>query len=385
MIKLYFWVEHKMGMNNIEIKKMNRNSIFRYMLNAKEVSKREIAMDMRLSTPTVTQILQGLVKAGLVEETGSMASEGGRKALGFRGIPEARCAVGVDITFSHVNVVVIDLAGNILYSKRYSIRIHNDKDSYDFLEKIVAEAIEESKMDPSRVLGVGISLPAIIQPDGREICGMHEGMDIGFSLYQLMAERLPYPVFLQNDAKSAARAEFRTGGTGETIIYYFISQTVGGAIVSFDGHIHIGEHMRAGEFGHMTLYPDGKPCYCGRKGCVDSYCSTSILGEVSGGHLEDFFERLAAGDASCEKVWDTYLDNLALSLHNLLTIFDHTVVIGGYLGQFIDPYIDELSRRVARYDPYLAGETFLRAAKMKYEVAAVGAAAYFIEDFVSKI
>ena len=72
--------------------------------------------------------------------------------------------------------------------------------------------------------------------------------------------------------------------------YLLVSNSIGGAIY-FNNTAYTGEHNRSAEIGHTTLIPDGLKCYCGRSGCVDVYCSASLLSEFSeDGTLEDFFQ-----------------------------------------------------------------------------------------------
>ena len=84
-------------------------------------------------------------------------------------------------------------------------------------------------------------------------------------------------------------------------------------------------------------------------------------------------------------MWDEYLDHLALAIHNLIMAFDYDLIIGGYLGQYIDDYMEELGEKIRKLDPYLKDMSFLKPAVYKYEASAVGAALIFIEKFVSRI
>ena len=127
-----------------------------------------------------------------------------------------------------------------------------------------------------------------------------------------------------------------------SFFYLSLSNTVGGAIFH-DGNLLPGDAFRCGEAGHMTLIPDGKPCYCGKTGCVDAYCSARLLSDLSGGRLEDFFLGLQQNNPDYRSVWDTYLKHLAVVINNLHMILDYDIVLGGYVGSFLCP--------LARYDP----------------------------------
>lgn len=373
-----------MGISNMEVKKINRNTVLRHLLHQDVVSKNDIAQALQMSVPTVSRILQELFELGLVEETGALDSIGGRKAKGYRCLKESRVAVGVDITRNHINIAVIDLAMNLLYSDRIRIRLLDCETSYQALEDTVRRAIAASGVDWEQILGIGFSLPAIIDETGRVIHGMHEQMELSRDFYQIVQQRFSCNVLLDNDANSAGRAEMMLQNIKTDSVFFFVSPSVGGAIFH-NGAILTGQTCRAGEFGHMIQVPDGRPCYCGRSGCVNAYCSTENLSDLTNNQLDLFFEKLAERDERLLPVWDRYLNDLALAIHNLLTVLDNKIIIVGYLGQYIGPYMEDLKKRVRAYDPYLISTDFITSGQLKYEASAIGVAARYIESYVKNV
>lgn len=371
-----------MGLSNIEVKKANRNSILQYMLSIESAAKSSVAEALRLSVPTVTQGLKELEAAGLIEEDGIQDSIGGRKAKTYCCKKNAKVALGIDITANHVNLVMLNLAKQVLYSKRVRMKMQDQAASYEALRAVIDEVVEESQIPAEKILGLGISLPAIVDESGTKIYALHEQMELSHELYEIVKSWYPFPVLLGNDANSAGKAELGPLHTEKNTVYFFVSQTVGGAIM-LEGQGFYGIHCRAGELGHMTLVPGGRPCYCGRTGCVDAYCSTKLLSDRTEGNLEQFFQCLEAGNEAYGALWEEYLDYLALAVHNVNTVFDSEVIIGGYLGQYMEPYMDALRERVRKIDPYLSDMSFLKPAALKYEAAAVGAASIFIDDFIA--
>ena len=99
-----------------------------------------------------------------------------------------------------------------------------------------------------------------------------------------------------------------------------------------DGSLYMGNHLRAGEFGHNTLVPGGRRCYCGKEGCLDAYCSARLLADHADGNLVAFFDGLRDGDAEKQAVWREYLGYLAIAVNNLHMSFDCDVIVGGYVG-----------------------------------------------------
>lgn len=368
-----------MGISSIEVKKINRSNILHYMLHAKNVfSKNQIANALNLSIPTVTQSLKELQTYGLVKEAGALESVGGRKAMSYQCKKNAKVAIGVDITPNHVNIVISNLAGEPLYAERRKVK------TYEELRLLIEKSIEKNRLHEENILGIGLSLPAIINKCGSKIIAIHEKMKTWTNLYENLKSWFSFPIVMVNDANSAARAELSVNPCEQEFIYFSISQSVGGALIHSQDLIE-GRNQRAGEFGHMTLIADGKRCYCGRKGCVDAYCSTTILSNMADGKLDDFFNRLSSGDAKCSQVWNDYIKYLALALHNLNMVFDTQIIVGGYLGQYVGKYMDQLTALIKEMDPYINDFSFIKTAALKYEASAVGAAIYFAEQYISSI
>ena len=99
---------------NMEVKKKNRNNVFRYICRNGMVSNPDISYALKLSLPTATQITKELVERGLVEEMGEMESTGGRRAKALALSKGAGKAVGLDITKNHISLVLTELSGRIL-------------------------------------------------------------------------------------------------------------------------------------------------------------------------------------------------------------------------------------------------------------------------------
>ncbi|MDR1238459.1 MAG: ROK family protein, partial [Propionibacteriaceae bacterium] len=102
---------------------------------------------------------------------------------------------------------------------------------------------------------------------------------IGIPITRMAEAEFGVPAVLQNDASTAALSEYRYGaGKGlSTVVYLTISTGVGGGIV-VDGRLYHGAAGNGGELGHITVRPGGRDCSCGRKGCLEAYCSGTNIG-----------------------------------------------------------------------------------------------------------
>ena len=168
--------------------------------------------------------------------------------------------------------------------------------------------------------------------------------------------------------------------------YISLNNSVGGAVI-IDNVLYEGNTQKGGEIGHMTVdTQNGKKCYCGKYGCFDTVCSTEVLMQHTEGHLGEFFRLLKSEDETAILVWNQYLEDLSLAVHNIRMLFDGSVILGGYIGPYIEEYMDNLRRRVDERNPFGdKAEEYLMVCQCKTEAAASGAAAYYIERFLDEI
>lgn len=374
-----------MGLSNAEIKKINRNNIFRYLLRSEVVSRNGIAHKLELTAPTVTSTLNELQEMGLVKEEGAMDSNGGRKSMGYSCNRDAKYAVGVNISKDYVDLAIVNLAMTPVCTKHKKIQIKGEEASYQWLQKFISDAITETRIAKKRILGICYALPAIIDESGRKIYGLHEEMDLPRNFYEIVKAWFSYPAVLRREAVCAGSAVANAMDIEAPVIYLNISPSVGGAVIKREGQVKLGLNCRKGEFGHITLVPHGKQCFCGRKGCVNAYCSTDNLTVFTGGDLSAFFEGIKEGRPEYVSAWEEYLDYLALTIHNLMTSFDERLILGGNLAKYLKPYMKTIRERVAGYDHYLRDVSYLSYGALEFDTASIGAAGYFIDEYIKNI
>lgn len=367
----------------IPIKQINRNQIYRYIYRNKKVSQQDIAGSLKLSMPTVNQNLCALKELGLIRESGTFESTGGRKAKALCCEKEARIALGLDITANHISLVAIDMEGHILHCNRIRHRYTDSFYYYATLGKLLDSFISENHIDRSRMLGLGICLAAIVEKDLKTI---HSARLIQAprNLYQKLAPHLSLPFRLFNDANSGGFAEWWNMEQDRTIIYLSLSNSVGGSMVS-GRKLYTGDNQKSCEFGHVTLIPDGRECYCGKQGCLNAYCSANLLSDLTGGKLGDFFDGVAERRPECVAAFQEYLKYLSIAVNNLRMQYDCDIILGGYVGAYLSDYLEEFRQMVAKRNRFDEPRPYIFTCKYRFEAAAVGAALYYIDRFIRSI
>ena len=369
---------------NMELKKINRNRIFRYIHQREAASKAEISYELHISLPTITQNIAELMGQNLIVESGSYESTGGRRAKMISCNSMAKVALGFDITRNHISAVVVDLKGNVVSSIRELYRYGDYEDAIEKICDMAEHIVRSYGIDEKTVLGVGVSLPAIIDVDMQTI---NTALVLPFprDFHQHLRSRIRFPCLFYNDANCGGFAELWSRKPTENDVFYFsLSGTVGGAAMIGD-QIYTGMSFAGGEVGHLIMVPNGKQCYCGQKGCVDCYCNSDNLAELTDGNLSAFFERIDQDDSAAKARMDEYLDYLAIAIHNVKMLLDCDIVLGGYVGSYSELFLDDLKQRLLQMDIFHRTPDYLMACHHHTEAAAVGAALMYISRFIENV
>lgn len=387
------------GTNSLEVKRLNRNRVFRYVTEQSETSMPDIAAALDISGPTVLTIVKELKAAGVVAEVGELKSTGGRKAKAIATVWDARYAVGMDVTKNHVSFVYTDLAMKVLGHERIRKLFMDEERYYQETAELLADFIERNHIPKNKIEGIGISMPGIVDRD-KNMLTISRVLGIQDVPRERWAAYIPYSCELLNDANAAAITEDVCCKKPESnMVYLSLSNSVGGAVIFADemksndgiesnydkGTMYMGNNWRSGEFGHMVIHPEGRTCYCGKKGCLDAYCSALRLAEPEDGDLRAFFEKMEAGNGQYRQIWEEYLDDLAIVVDNLRMCFDCEVVLGGYVGKYMGPYIEQFCGVAAKKDIFGGSGQYVRVCRCHEEASAYGAALYQIGQYISKI
>lgn len=370
---------------NGNIKQKNRVSTAMYILDHNGVSRQELAIALGFSMPTVFQNVSDLMESGIVCENGEYGSTGGRKAKILSIRQGVRCAIGVEITARHVRLILMDLSRKLMDIAQVRCRYEDTTAYYLELGRIVqdfARKNEVSLESDCRLIGVGIALPGIIDQERKLLRKSHALNVENVGLWQF-SQGIPFPVIFGNDANLAAYAEVTD--KQRTTVYISLNETVGGAICR-DGDICQGDNFKSGEIGHMILIPGGRKCYCGKRGCLDAYCSARVLrADETDYSLSRFFDALESGDPVCVKRWDTYLEHLAITVSNLRMVLDCDIILGGHVGGYMGGHMRTFGDKIRKYNNFEADTSYIHLGQYRRECASIGAARTMVDRFIENL
>lgn len=371
-------------LTNTDVKKLNKNRIFRLIYNSDKISRQEIADQLGLSLPTVNQNLKMLMEDGLIEYVGNFTSTGGRRAQAITIDNNARKAISVNIKADYINVDVVGLKGQIIYSM--DVKAHFSKSSV-YIEKLtnaVRHAADYVGADADGILGVGITVPGILDDEKQILISAPPLKAKNYDFTKIISA-IDYPVVVMNDARAEAYADhWFNGKPQDEKIYIMLGEGVGGAYINASA-IRNGVHNRGGEFGHMVIHPGGKQCLCGKKGCLEAYVSEKVLSSELNTSLEDFFAQAEKGKPDYVDMLEEYIDNLALGINNIYTMMDCDIVLGGTVAPYIKRYEDRIREHLIEDYSFDTDADYLKISDDGGGKSGLGAALSFVARFIDGV
>ncbi|MEJ2889031.1 ROK family protein [Actinomycetospora aeridis] len=272
--------------------------------------------------------------------------------------------IGVDIGGTSVRAGVVEADGTVL-AEAAAPTAQRARSLDDTVAELVGDLAAQRP-----VAAVGLAVAGFVDPDRRSVAfGAHLPWRDD-AVVERLTDRLGLPVVLEHDANAAGLAEHRVGAAAGASVAVLVALGTGiGAALLVDGAVYRGAFGVAPELGHLTVVRGGRPCPCGKRGCLERYCSGTALGRSAEELIaatEDFsllratWERAEpvtgrdvahaaeAGDVLARRVVDEFAEWLGQALALVADVFDpDVVVIGGEVSASADLYLDRARRRYA--------------------------------------
>lgn len=369
-----------------EMRRLNRNKMYRFILESeKPVTKQQIADSLDFSLPTIHQNIVELQNAGLILASKIPSKKGGRPATGYTANSNHKYAIGISVSYSSIRFLATDLRQNEIGYKhllRHYSGVYLSREIATELEIF----IDENQLNPEKILGVGITIPGALDKERSQVLLSPTLSSKEFDLASIR-EYIHYPVYLENDANAAGAAEWLSlpvKERGKDFVYLYIDSGVGGALF-IGGKPNLGNDDRSGEFGHVTLNPEGPICACGKKGCFEAYCSTLRLTTDLNTTLPDFFQSLKMGNTKYKEIWEKYLFYLAVGINNIRMVFNCDILLGGPITRYLSDYMDQLKQLLKARNTFGESAEYIRIGHYPDLASMRGIAWHFTESYINRI
>ncbi len=367
------------------------------------LSRIELVEATGLSAQTVTNITRRLLDEALIMEAGRTINGPGKPRVTLRLVAESRFSVGVHLDPAVITFVVLDMSGAVVRRRIVRVAEQEPRRVIETMARTIDGLLDEADVDRRRVAGVGVAAPGPLDAergtviDPPKLQGWHR-----VALREVLAEATGLPVIVEKDTTSAAVGEVWTaaGAVDDSFLFVYLGTGIGASLVR-DGEAVRGSSQNFGEVGHIVVDPDGPPCACGSRGCVEVVCTPQAIVEradaagVFDGDpdargarvVEERFtllsERAGEGDPAAGAVLRGAAAHLAMLVSVLTNILDvDRVVLGGpFWSRVADVYLAEIPGRLeARSATRAVREIPVAGTVVGDDVGAVGAACVVLDS-----
>ena len=307
------------------------NEVLRAIATYGPLSRAQIARDLGLSGPTLTQATKYLIGSGLICELEQSPSTGGRPATQLGLVAGAGQVIGVKLAADHLVGVCVDLESNVQWNfeEKFNSR---GTEAIALLTKIL---LKQSKRVKGQLLGIGIGVPGVVSPGDSGTTDSAILQWASTNVGGLLTDVLKTPVLLENDVNTLSITEslFGRGRDVSNFLTITLGRGIGLGIV-INGELYTGSHG-AGEIGHVTSVIDGVPCECGKNGCLETIASDPAILKRA------ISDAVVPKNASISKLWALARQNpeiatkyfkpaaeaLGLALSNVINVFGPELIL----------------------------------------------------------
>lgn len=306
---------------------------------------------------------------------------------------------GVDLGGTTVKLAYFNELGEMLHKWEIpTVTVGNGQQILPDIAAAVLGYLEEKQISREEILGVGIGVPGPVDGNGVVNKCINLGWGV-FNIQNAMEELTGFPVRAGNDANMAALGESWKGGGGgcANMVMATLGTGVGGGII-VDGKPVSGVHGAGGEIGHLVLEPkETEVCGCGKKGCVEQYCSATGIVRLAKRHLagkesalsgienltcKDVFDAAKEGDTAALEILEQVYEYMGRFLANVCcTVDPEVVVLGGGVSKAGQPLLDGAKRYFDRYIFHASRSVRFALASLGNDAGAYGAFKLILDEF----
>jgi predicted NBD/HSP70 family sugar kinase len=340
------------------VRRANLGVVLRHIAANASCSRAEVAAGTGLTRGTVSSLVSELVALDFVREKGEAPAPRGVGRPGVAlALSDVMVGIGLEINVDYVAVSLEDLTGTV----RYEHRSYGDNRGsapnpvLDRLGSAARAALATAAGEGLRPIGITVAVPGLVEEaSGTVVFAPNLGWH-GIPVADELRTRLGLPVLVENESNLAALAEHWTGAAVgiDDFVCVFGEVGVGGGVV-LGGRLFRGTHGFGGEFGHVSVDPEGRRCACGSRGCVETLVGQESIAAAAGistadGRTQSLTDELVrrAEDGSKEVV--AALNDagrwLGIALASTFNVLDlQAVVLGGCFGPLAPWLVDDVRR-----------------------------------------
>lgn len=362
-----------MGNNSAFLKQHNRTIILDTIARNMRIPRADIARITGLSKGGITPIISELLELGLIIETGTAESRGGKRPILLTLNPSGCFSIVADWTRNDCSVATVNMLGGIGAVKKIDVTA---ADSPATIINFIKNAVRSLTKGKRRLTGMCIVAPGPVDRTQGVILNppnFHGWSDI--EVVSRLKRSFDFPVFLENNANAHGMAEkyIGKGRDYRDFIHIIVDEGIGASIF-MDGRLHLGGDGFGSELGHVSIDFNGPLCGCGNTGCLELYASLPAIMRTLNEVIEigaaspffesvfpkrrlqwnDFIDGMAAGDPICLNLMRKEAEYLGCAVVTAVNLFEpEAIVIGSKIAVAGDYLLKPLTE-------YIGGKLFTR-------------------------
>ncbi len=270
--------QHRRVLRPDQVRVANRSAVLRLLRRQRQISRAEIARRIGLSEASVSRIIAALMAQGLVVDAGTDPGTGGRPGARLELNQDRFRAIGVDIQDYETRIVLGTATGRTVRTESF----RTPQEPAEALERVargVADLIADLAEAP---VGIGVSMRGLVD-SGRQVAELGSNPAwVHVEVGRQLSLRTGLPVYVENNVRAAALAEYDHGGSdvqgAHCLIFLLVGEGIGMSVV-LDGELYRGSHMAAGEIGQMVIADQESPERHNRPGCLEVLASDAATCE----------------------------------------------------------------------------------------------------------
>lgn len=343
---------HYSKINNKRMKSINKQHVLNAIRKSGLISRKDLAKKTKLTTGTITNLTEELIRTRWILEKGSGESEGGRKPILLELNPKAGYAIGLELNTSQMICILSDFQGKFLATQRYRVNLEEGKNKViGDMALSINQMMQDNHIERHQVLGIGLAMPGpindkegIINPPNLQ--GWHNT-----PIREIIEKETAIKTYVEKETQSAVLGEYWFGQCNgfQRIFQVNVYEIgIGGGFI-MNGNLFHANQFCSMELGHTTVCVGGYPCICGSKGCLEAQANGLAAiryakEEVQQGNssvldlqTEITFDQVIDGaekrDKACVNAIKKCAEYLSISLINIIGILGPDIIVFG--GDFI--------------------------------------------------
>lgn len=307
------------------------NEVLRALATSGPLSRAQLARDLGLSGPTLTQATRYLMELGLIAELDQSPSTGGRPATLLGLVAGAGKVMGVKLADDHLFGICVDLESQVQFSFQEKFEARGEK-AIDVLAEIL---LKHSRRVKGQLLGIGVGLPGVVsQKDLSTTTSVMLGWN-QVKLGEILSKRLKTPVLCENDVNTLAISEslYGRGKDISNLLTITIGRGIGSGII-LNGELYAGTHG-AGEIGHVKVVGNKLRCECGNTGCLETIASDPSILKIARASkfippkagMEELWKVARANKSIAAKCFKEPAQQLGIAIANVINVFGPELVV----------------------------------------------------------